>query len=678
MLVLVVGFVYATPLYYRNPNNKLSRRITIVLFFLRFLGVSLLAFLLLSPFIRTKNSIVERPIVVVGIDNSKSIVLSDKPGDYQSYLNNNILELQRKLENDADVDILTFGDGVRNYDSLTFSDDISDYSVFINFIRSNYTSQNVASVILMGDGLVNAGTDPVGSSSDLNWDINIIALGDTSQQSDIAISDIRYNSVAYADDYFPIEVSISSSGLKGTQTKIIISENGNEIDSKNIDINSNSFSSSATFNILARKKGKRRFRIEVEGVDGESVLQNNYSDIFIDVLNSRLRILLLAAVPHPDLGAIKQSLVRNPNFEVTVAYPVTSNLNVADFDIALLYQFPGSGRNNSRVMRNILDNDVPVLFFVGDKSDFNELNRINPGLKILPSGSFDLAFFEEDVTFSKFSFSDELYEQLESYPPLNVPIANYIISEGSDLFGKQLLNKIETDFPMMLFYSDFNKRYAVFVGEGYWLWRIQSMAKFGNTSAFDALLSKSVMYLTADIDTRRLRVYTDKNYNNRSNIIIRAQYFNETMELDNSREIELSLVNEESEVYKYLFSSRDDGYTLDLSRLPVGVYRYSVSVADDEELNETGEFIVTEVNIEGADLLANHRLLSRLAKEHNGKVYYDSEILNVADDILENGLKSKVHYQETVVSIISLWPLMLLILIVFSVEWFLRKYFGSY
>jgi hypothetical protein len=678
LLVLFVGFVFASVLYYRNSNNKLSKRITIVLFILRFVGVTLLAFLLLAPFIRTKNKVVERPIIIVGIDNSKSIVLSDTTENFKLKLNSSIRELQTKLNKEADVDVFTFGESVRDFDSVTFSEEFSDYSSFINFIRSNYASQNIASVLIIGDGLVNAGTDPVSSSSDLNCSFNIVALGDTSVQSDIMISDIRYNSVAYTDDYFPIEVSISSTGLMGTATNIFISENGKKIDSKKIEINSNSFSSSYKFNVLAKKTGKRRFRIEVDGVDGESVLQNNYSDVFIDVLSSRLKILLLGAAPHPDIGAIKQSLIRNPNFDVTVAYPNTSNLNISDFDIALLYQFPGSGRNNGRIMRNISELNMPTLLFVGNNTDFNELNKLNPGLRILQSGSFDMAFFKNDESFSKFSFSHELIEQLESYPPLNVPIANYIISEGSDLFGVQVLNDMVTDFPMMLYYSDFNNRYSVFVGEGYWLWRIQSMAKYGNTAAFDALLSKSIMYLTADVDTRRLRVFTEKSYNNRSNVIIRAQYFNETMEPDNAREIELSLTNEKSEVYKYLFSSKDEGYILDLRRLPVGVYNYSVTVADDETLRDDGEFIVVEVNIEGADLQADHRLLSRLAKEHNGKLYSSNEMNKVADDLIGTGLKSKIHFQETVVSIISMWPVMLLILLVFSLEWFLRKYFGSY
>jgi len=62
--VILTGLLYAGLLYFRNKNNKISFGWTVALFLFRFFAVSLLAFLLLSPFLRTQKKVIEKPIVV--------------------------------------------------------------------------------------------------------------------------------------------------------------------------------------------------------------------------------------------------------------------------------------------------------------------------------------------------------------------------------------------------------------------------------------------------------------------------------------------------------------------------------------------------------------------------------------------------------------------------------------
>jgi hypothetical protein len=82
--VMAAGMVYAFLLYFKNPISRLSFRVSAFLFVVRFVSTSLLLFLLLSPFIKTRFKTKEKPIVVVGVDNSQSIVLSPDSTFYKT------------------------------------------------------------------------------------------------------------------------------------------------------------------------------------------------------------------------------------------------------------------------------------------------------------------------------------------------------------------------------------------------------------------------------------------------------------------------------------------------------------------------------------------------------------------------------------------------------------------
>src|ERR1017187_519544 len=84
ILCLLVGAVYAFALYYKDHTlEQLHRWIKITMTVFRFVVVSLVAFLLLSPMIKTIFHEVEKPIVIVAQDNSKSILIGKDSAYYR-------------------------------------------------------------------------------------------------------------------------------------------------------------------------------------------------------------------------------------------------------------------------------------------------------------------------------------------------------------------------------------------------------------------------------------------------------------------------------------------------------------------------------------------------------------------------------------------------------------------
>ena len=682
LLVLLIGLVYTGLLYLNNPNNKLSTFLSIILSIFRFVTVAILAFLLLSPTIKTKKKQIEKPIIIFGFDNSQSILMAKDSLYYKDSLMLTVNDLIDEFSKKNDIDSYIFGKSVILGRNPDYTDNLSNYSDFFNYVKQNYTGLNVGALVIIGDGIYNNGVDPVYSVSDVTYPIYTLALGDTLQTADLKIADIRYNSIVYSGDIFPVEVNISANKLKGNTVTVKLLERETVVAHKEVLISNDSYRETVKFSVVAENTGKRRYRVVVDIPNAdEANFENNDRNIFIDVLNSRQKILILAYAPHPDIGAIKQSLLANRNFQVETEYVNNFKKDIRQYDLVVLHQLPSKNNSAKRVLESLIDNEIPVLFVLGKQSQLSLFNKYFEGFDIISAvGSTVNAQFDFNNSFTLYSFKHDLAAQLSNLPPLTVPLGNYSLQLGAEVFGWQLINNVVTDFPLITFYNNGNNRSGVISGEGIWLWRIQSYLQFNNAIAVETFLNKAVMYLIANADSRHFKINIIGEYDNSSDVVLAAELYNQSFEPDNSVDVLLVLTNENNEKFNFVFSLFEDYYKLNLNKLPVGVYSYSASVKlGNNNYEDKGEFIVQQPDNESRNLYADHRMLDRLAKEHNGNMYYPSQIAELQNDIdnLES-ITSKIHYEDKFTGLNTVVYILILLIMLLTVEWLLRKYYGSY
>ena len=682
LLVLLIGLTYTGLLYTKNRNNKLNTFLTIILSIFRFVTVVILAFLLLSPTIKTKQKQIEKPIIIFGHDNSQSILMAKDSVYYKDSLMIAINDLMDGLLQKNDVDSYVFGKSVVSSINPDFTDNLSNYSDFFNYTKQNYAGLNVGALVLIGDGIYNNGTDPVYSASDISYPVFTLALGDTLQIADLKIADVRYNSIVYSGDIFPVEVNISANKLKGNKATIKLLERETVITQKEVFISNDSYRETVKFNVVAENTGKRRYRVMVDiSKADEANFENNDRNIFIDVLNSRQKILILAYAPHPDIGAIKQSLLANRNYHVETEYVNNFKKDIKQFDLVVLHQLPSKNNSTKRVLESLIDNEIPALFVLGKQSQLSHFNKYFEGLDIISAvGSTVNAQFDFNSSFTLYSFKNDLAAQLSNLPPLMVPLGNYSLQLGAEVFGWQRINSIVTDFPLITFYNNGNNRSGVISGEGIWLWRIQSYLQYNNSVAVESFLNKAVMYLIANADRRHFKINIIGEYDNSSDVVLVAELYNQSFEPDNSVDVRLVLTNENNEKFNFVFSQFEDYYKLNLNKLPVGVYNYSAFVElGNNNYEDKGEFIVQQPDNESRNLYADHRMLDRLAKEHNGRMYYPSQINELQIDINNlDSITAKIHYEDKFTGLNTVVYILVLLIMLLTVEWFLRKYYGSY
>ena len=73
---------------------------------LRFFSVTLITFLLLSPLIRRTTREVEKPVIVIGVDGSLSVVSSSDSNEVRNSLGKDIENLSRELSKRYEVCLL--------------------------------------------------------------------------------------------------------------------------------------------------------------------------------------------------------------------------------------------------------------------------------------------------------------------------------------------------------------------------------------------------------------------------------------------------------------------------------------------------------------------------------------------------------------------------------------------
>src|SRR5690606_40239975 len=107
-------------------------------------------------------------------------------------------------------------------------------------------------------------------------------------------------------------VTIGAQKLKGKTAAFKVTHKGKTVAQKAFEIKNNQESQTFKFYLPATDKGVQRYNIVLTPVDGETNLHDNQKTVFVEVLEKRIRIVVAAYAPHPDIAAIKEPLAAHP------------------------------------------------------------------------------------------------------------------------------------------------------------------------------------------------------------------------------------------------------------------------------------------------------------------------------------------------------------------------------
>ena len=679
-LCLIAGLLYAFILYYKADKPELPIWVKRVSFVMRTLSIFLLCFLLLNPYIMSVRKEKIAPIVLVGIDNSSSILLSKDSvyykNDFQQQLQKTIKHLQRNFR----VETFLLGDTLRHGLEMNFKDKESNLADLFDVAQKKYINQNVGAVVLISDGIFNVGKNPFYIANDLSCPIYTLAMGDTTIRKDLLITKVNHNKTVFKNNFFPLEILIQANKLIHQNSKLTVSEKNEILFEKNISISSNTYSEWVTLSLEAKDAGMHRYKISLTPVDDEITTENNSMDVFIQVIDERKKIALIYNAPHPDISAIVQSLKGNENYKIET-FPVDKfNASVNDYDVIILHQLPSRSNQAKQIMESIKKMQMPVFFIFGNQTNYSLVSSLNLGIQLqLSKEMYNDAYPVYNQNFSTFILSNIVHDVFQDFPPVQVPFANYRLATSADVFLSQKIGNIQTTYPLWFYNQIDNQKIVVCLADGIWRWRNYNYMLEENHDAFNELISKSIQYLTVKEDKSFFRVSGEHVYNENEAIIFNAELYNQNYELINDPEVTMQIGNKDKS-YTYTFSRTFKSYHLDAGKLPVGDYQWKANVViGDKKYEKNGYFSVKKVNIEAMNLIADHQLLKNIATINRGAMFYPNQLNELENKIKNNKeIITVARYNKRHNSLLN--SILMLIVIVSSLgaEWFLRKWSGSY
>ncbi len=680
LLCCLVGAIYAFLLYQKaGPwDNKTNKFLAA----LRFVLASVLCFLLLGPFLRQIKNSVEKPAIVFAFDNSSSIstmVDSQQIGQIKE----RVEEIKERIiaKNYASYyQSLSSKDPDLEVESIVFEHPSTDLDALLKNLQADYEGRKLAGVVLLSDGIYNQGVSP--TFSPYNFPIYTVGLGDTIPKADVNVNAIYYNKIAYEGNRFPILAEITSNGFKGKSVTVTVNQNGQELTSKQITLNDNSTLDEVELLVPANNQGLQHYRVNAVPIEGEFTKENNYRDAYIDIIEGKEKILIVARSPHPDVKMIKNAISNNENYEVYVHIPGMTILDDKEkFDLVIFHQIPDLSRTAQKLMEDFLAEGVATWFIAGSATNLDYLNRINGVLEVEKRGRQTdrvTPIFNPD--YQRFLYADENKSKVNEYPPMVVPYGDISLSPNSQIVLYQRVGSINTGKPLMAINNENSKKRAILLGEGLWQWQLMEYANHESHLAFDDLITKMVQYLSSKEDKRKFKVYPINNeIFDTETVVFENEIYNNIYERIYNHEINLVITDESGTSQKFSYNTSQNNSKYRVTGLQQGIYKY-VATANVDGKNETsaGEFTVKALQIEELNLTANHQLLRALSIQNGGKFFKSTELDALTEELEEQEVQGLIRTSEAYLPIINLPWIFLLIMVIVSIEWFTRKFNGGY
>lgn len=677
LLCLVAGVGYAWLLY--TSKHPWSVTLNRALFVVRAVVVSVLAFFLLGPIIRYAQNTYEKPVFVLLQDNSLSVKESTD-SLVLTQLGTRVTELQSALT-DKGYEAVTLNLSGEGFDK-SFGATSTNVHEALRTIANRYEGRNVAGALLVSDGIYNTGLSP--AYGNYSFPVHTIGVGDTTPRADLMIKNLIYNKVAYQGNKFPLRVEVAVKGFSSEEVQVSLRYKNAVVDKQTKQLTGDGLLV-FDFQPEASEQGIQRWDVQVETKPQERNVKNNRASVFIEVVEGRKKILLVAAAPHPDIKALRSVIEQNLNLEFLLHIPgveetAPTNLQPENIDLAIFHQSPEHRGRTRDVFQRFARSRTSLFLVVGSVTDLNQVAQQQlPLVFEQPPRQFDEVTPVPNPTFTNFTLSAEVNTAFAGYPPVQVHFGKLVVPPTATPLLFQRVGNLTTEKPLLYILND-ERKTAVMLGEGLWRWRLHEFSRTEKTEAFDELIGKLVQFLSTTDDKRKFRSYTtQQQFTDTEPVVFESQVYNDIYESIYGNTISLELTDEQGTrtQYSYILSPGNSRYAI--PGLHEGVYRYKASTILDGKPEEIrGQFLVFEQQIELQNLTADFDLLRKLAQSSGGTFHTLPQWSEAQQKLVQTEARSVIRSEERYDSLINLKWIFFALLLLIGTEWFLRKYFGGY
>ncbi len=674
MLILISAIIAYFQYHYKIRSGVFSKLTKIALSILRFFLIFFVSALFLDFYFRYIRNEYIKPTLVLAIDNSQSMISVKDSQQVKDFFHSKLEELKNNLEDKFDIQTISFGEKNHfNPDSILFNEYKTNAENIFYEAQQTLGNKPINAMLMITDGIFNEGVHPVSLAENIDYPIYVIASGDTNVYSDISVKKVIHNKNVFIGNDFIAEVILNVSKVKEEKVKISIFENKTKIAEQEININSEQqVVIPVQFQLHASQGGYHTYKVTVSHIKQEKNFQNNTAYFVVHVIENKIKVLCLYSAPHPDISAIRQSLRVSEQYETDAYYDTEFNKNINDYDV-IIYHSP---LTNSLMYNKCIKSNIPLMIIT---TDLNAVKNVLLNVTQYIPQQMNEIETNLNLNFTTFTIHDEYKEISNSLPIILAPYGNYSPKGEYDILYHQKIHNVSTELPLFFFTHNLANKYAVFLGDGLWRWRMVNYQLKQNTDWFNHLIMQTIRYLAIRKNRNPFRVQIPTTINENEPLQVIAELTNETMQNITDPDVFLILEDSTKHQYKYVFNKSTSNYFLNVGTLPAGDYKYKAYTQyKSKEYTHTGKIYVLPMSLEKNNLTAQHHLLKALSNKTDGKFYYINNDVNIiSNDILnDEEIKTTVTQSESYQYWIDNKYLFLCIILLAFSEWIIRRWHG--
>jgi len=665
-VILFIGtglFVYLYKIIFNEKWHQFLIIYRIIIFFI--LGI-----LLFNPVINFSGEKEKKLDWAIFIDNSASIKYHQTPSINAVQLG--IESLVNKLsEKDISYHLYQFADNIQKVNSPQLIGNGVTTNIGIIPETIKQLGNQIAGAVIISDGLITEGKDPIKDFQEFDFPIHTIGIGEGSELVDVTIESIDAPTVVLKSDWVDVNITIQSVGNIGDRLSVSLYNNRELQGSKHIRLMGMESKKEVNFRFRPKEIGKQQYEVRISSVEDEIDIQNNRQKFSLLVLKDRYKVALLTGSPNKNTSVLKRKLKNNPRVELdhfiriteTRFQPAIKTFWESPYELIIFDNYPIKplSSNFVRILgKKLLSNQSALFLILGPNQTIVSFNGITSILGVVTEDS--------TIESNRFywEFVDEQIDAGGNFPPLkqNILITGKQVSSDTLAVTEQgwplwLRNQNGTIRTMIWTSPELNTLY----------FHDQKLSQEGS---FSVIWNQSISWLLKSGGEHENFFRLNKNRYQQGEMVqvTGTQPFEKTQ--NETENIIINVTHGSTDIITrdILYNIEEQRWLGEFRAPGPGEYNYSIQLGSNQDPIQTGTFQILESQIELNQVYLNKKLLATISNSTDGQFFvWDSR------DSLFSEINPKVRreFKAEIIKFNESRVLLIIMILLLCVEWFIRR-----
>jgi len=724
--LLFAAAILGSYLLYRRSAGVLSNPWRYGLSALRASAFLVLLFIFLQPVLRINTVSPQENFVAVAYDLSKSMEIEDgAEGESRLEIEQHILRptdnpLIKELASKFKLRYFRFSGSTERteaFEDVPRHGDITDLERSLLQISEELATVPLAGVVLITDGADNHSEnldEALVQFRARNIPIYSIGVGSESFSRDTEILRVIAPKKALKDAVVEAEVSVRSVGYPGRRTKLIVTDQGKQLQSQDIVLGSDGEVKTYKINLSGQVAGPRIFKFRVEGLPGEIVLENNDQTVLISVEDAQPQILYVEGEPRWQHGFMRRAIFPDKNLQLVTllrqadgkflrqgiespdilekGFPVDKD-ELFKYKAIILGSMEASffSFDQLRMISDFVSRRGGGFLMLGGRSSFGQGGYINTPLEdLLP---IDLGRSADSVQgFQSLEFKVRLTSYGAQHPICRLSLLEDLNRKrweeapnligfnptsgpkpGATVLARGRSQEDGGESPVILAFQRFGRGKSVaFTTDSSWRWRMLQE----HTNNFHELFWRQMLrWLVSDVHDPVTIEAEKHSYSPDDIALLRAEVNDPSFEPLNNIELSAEVTSPSGQISSVQLAwdvNKDGYYSGAFKPNEEGIHKVTSEAFRGKISMGTAEthFRIGDSTEEFHNAALNSDLLRRLSEETDGRYYSINDLDTLPEDI---SYIDKGSYKTEEKDLWDMPFLFLLLIGLISTEWILRK-----